>query len=107
MGMAVPPTHPLLRGYEHDSRGRKISCMMESQEGKTMEHSIIALTACVTLGLSVSMALEFARRQFTKKRNLYRMNQALRRGLSRQGEPWSPSPRVVEWQTCEPSSANW
>ena len=72
-----------------------------------MEYAIIVLTLCAALGLGVTAGFDYARRQFTRKRNLYRMGQALRRGLSQPGGPWSPAPRVVEWHACESTSANW
>lgn len=71
-----------------------------------MEHNIILAIVGVSLVLVGSMSFGFMRREFSKKRSAYRMSQALRRGLTRPGGPWTPSPHVVDWTPCETSSPN-
>ena len=72
-----------------------------------MEHSLIAMVVTGFVLLVAGTALDHVRREFARKRNDYRMGQALRRGLSQPGGPWSAAPQVVEWQSCESTSANW
>ena len=72
-----------------------------------MEHSVMVLMVAAFLVLAVAAGLDFGRRQFTRKRNDYRMGQALRRGFSQPGGPWTQSPQVVEWQSCENTSVPW
>jgi hypothetical protein len=69
-----------------------------------MEHSIALLLVSSTVMLMVSVGLGWARREFTKKRNDYRMSQALRRGLANPNGVWPRGLQVVQWQSCETSS---
>jgi len=55
--------------------------------------------------LGAGVGLGWMRRELTKKRNDNRMSQALRRGLA---NPEGMRPRglqVLQWQTCESTSA--
>lgn len=63
-----------------------------------MEYSFIIATVSVGLVLVIGVALDFARREFTRKRNASRIGQALRRGISQPGGPWTPAPKELEWQ---------
>jgi hypothetical protein len=76
--------------------------MMDSQEGNFMDRSILIVATALAI-LVVITILEYARREFTKKRREYRLNQALRRGLNQ--ADYQRGPRVVQWQACEPTSA--
>lgn len=75
-----------------------------------MERSIMILTVSSFLVLALAMALDFAHREFTKKRKDYRMGQALRRGLAQSDTddrtPARP-PQMLQWQSCENTSLPW
>ena len=70
-----------------------------------MEYLItISLVSAVAV-LAGGVALDWIGRKLTKKRNDYRMGQALRRGLA---NPEGMRPRtlqVLQWQSCESNSA--
>lgn len=53
------------------------------------------------------IALDWARRKVTTKRKDYRMGQALRRGLANPDGVQMQSLPVVQWQSCESTSAQW
>jgi hypothetical protein len=72
-----------------------------------MEHLITISLVLATVSLAAGVGLDWMRREVTKKRNDYRMGQALRRGLA---NPEGMRPRglqVVQWQSCESTSAQW
>jgi len=69
-----------------------------------MEQSIIVLTVFCFLVLVAGVALDAIRRGLTKKRNDYRMGQALRRGLAHTGAVPAPRARVLGWQSCQNTS---
>jgi hypothetical protein len=75
-----------------------------------MEHSITIPMVSAFLVLALAMALNFAHREFTKKRRDYRMSQALRRGLAQSDTddrmPARP-PQMLQWQSCENTSLPW
>jgi hypothetical protein len=59
-------------------------------------------------GLIVTGAwLGWAHRQVIRKRKDYRMGQALRRGLANPEGIRNRPLQVVQWQTCESTSARW
>jgi hypothetical protein len=80
-----------------------------------MEHSITILMVSAFLVLAVAMTLDFAHREFTKKRKEYRMGQALRRGLAQSDLAQSDTddrtparpPQMLQWQSCENTSLPW
>jgi len=68
------------------------------------------LTMSLILGIAVTavaVGVGLAHRQFNRKRMDDRMSQALRRGIANpQGAQDRPI-EVLQWQTCEPTSARW
>jgi len=69
---------------------------------------IITISLIFALGSVVAgVLLGWMRRQVTKKRNDYRMGQALRRGLANPDGMRPHTVQVVQWQTCESTSAHW
>jgi hypothetical protein len=80
--------------------------MMGSREGNYMEQIMTISLVSATGLLGAGVGLGWARRELTKKRNDYRMSQALRRGLA---NPDGVRPRrlqVIQWQSCESTSAH-
>jgi len=72
-----------------------------------MEHLIAISLVSSTALLLAGVGLGWMRRELTKKRRDHRMSQALRRGLA---NPEGMRPRglqVVQWQSCESTSAQW
>ena len=93
---------PLLREYEHDFHDQKKSRMMGiAGRKKHMDRSIIFVAAALAVVVVITV-LEYARREFNKKRRDHRMSQALRRGLTQ--TTVQRTPRVVNWQSCETTS---
>lgn len=72
-----------------------------------MEHIIVGMLICSAGLLTSAITLHWARRQFTKKRNDYRMGQALRRGLTASDGVGRAAVQVVQWQSCESTSTHW
>ena len=70
-----------------------------------MEHilTLSLISASVLLGAGVGLG--WAHRELNKKRNDYRMGQALRRGLANPDGVRARVMPVVKWQTCESTSA--
>ncbi|HEX3743518.1 MAG TPA: hypothetical protein VHW09_06300 [Bryobacteraceae bacterium] len=70
-----------------------------------MEHIVtIALIAASAL-LGAGVGLDWVFRGLNKKRNDYRMGQALRRGLANPDGVRNSRIRIVQWQACESTSA--
>ena len=67
--------------------------------------TISLVSAAGLLGASVGLA--WAHRELMKKRNDYRMGAALRRGLANPEGVRTRIAPVVQWQTCESTSARW
>jgi hypothetical protein len=70
-----------------------------------MEHLITISVVFVTVLLLGGIGLDWARRKVTEKRNDYRIGQALRRGLANPDGVRTRSLQVVQWQSCESTSA--
>ena len=66
----------------------------------------ISLVSVATL-LGAGIGLGWAHRELLKKRADYRMGQALRRGLANPDGVRTRVAPVVQWQTCESTSARW
>jgi hypothetical protein len=66
-----------------------------------MTGSLVSGTALLAAGIGV----DWMRREVAKKRNDYRMGQALRRGLA-SPEGQSHDLQVVQWQSCGSTSAH-
>jgi hypothetical protein len=67
-----------------------------------MTVSLVSGTALLAAGIGV----DWMRREVTKKRNDYRMGQALRRGLANPEGMQSHDLQVVQWQSCESTSSH-
>jgi hypothetical protein len=73
-----------------------------------MMDQILTLSLVTATGLiGTGVGLGWVRREVRKKRNDYRMGQALRRGLANPDGIRRRPYQVVQWQTCESTSARW
>jgi hypothetical protein len=70
-----------------------------------MEHLITISLVSATALLGAGMVLAWMRREVAKKRNDYRMGQALRRGLANPEGMRPGGLQVVQLQSCESTSA--
>jgi hypothetical protein len=70
-----------------------------------MEHFMIIAIASASTLLGAGFGLDRMRHQITRRRNEYRMSQALRRGLSNPDgiRPTRALP-VLQWQSCGSSA---
>jgi hypothetical protein len=72
-----------------------------------MEHILTLSIVSATGIMGAGIGLGLMRRGLAKKRNDHRMGQALRRGLANPDGVRTHAMPVVQWQTCEPTSARW
>jgi len=81
--------------------------IMGSREGNQMEQIITISLVSATGLMGAGVGLGWVRRGMTKKRNDHRIGQALRRGLANPEGIQTGTTPVVQWQTCESTSARW
>jgi hypothetical protein len=81
--------------------------MMGSQESNHMEQIITISLVSATGLMGAGVGLGWVRREVTKKPNDYRIGQALRRGLANPDGIRIRTLPMVQWQTCESTSARW
>jgi hypothetical protein len=71
-----------------------------------MEHLITASVISGVVVMAAGVGFSWMHRGVIRKRNDYRIGQALRRGMANP-EGVRPIIRVVQWQSCESTSARW
>jgi hypothetical protein len=72
-----------------------------------MEQILTVVLVSAATSMAAGFGLGWARREFAKKRLDYRMGQALRRGIANPDGVRMNAVPVVQWQTCESTSARW
>lgn len=72
-----------------------------------MEHLITGSLIVASGMLAGGVTFGWMRREVMKKRNDYRMGQALRRGLANPDGMQQRALQVVQWQSCEFTSPHW
>ena len=71
-----------------------------------MEHIITASVISTVVLMAAGVGLSWMRREVLRKRNDHRIGVALRRGIANPAGV-RPSLQVVQWHSCESTSAHW